>query len=78
MSTAKGILEKYLGAATTEKGLTVLSRDKKKKGTTTGGCYRCRMEGCPGLRVGVRWEDGKITFPCSKGMARTKKGWKII
>ena len=26
----------------------------------------CRMEGCSGKRMRVRWDDGKITFPCTK------------
>jgi hypothetical protein len=74
----QNIIEKYLGVKSTPKGNLVVSRDGKKKGKTTGGCYRCRMDGCPGLRIGVRWEDGKLTFPCSKGMIRNKKGWKIL
>ena len=72
------IIEKYLGAKSTPKGINVLSRDRKKKGKTTGGSYRCRMDGCPGIRVGVRWEDGKLTYPCSKGMLRNRLGWRIL
>lgn len=34
-------------------------------GRLTGGEYPCRMESCRGSRVGVRWPDGKITYPCS-------------
>ena len=62
-----------------EKGVTVYSRDaKKKKGKTTGGGYRCQMSGCMGMRLGVKWEDGKMTFPCTKGMLRRKKSWRIL
>ena len=37
-------------------------------GKPTGGTRYCTLEGCNGLRLGVRWPDGKITFPCLKGM----------
>lgn len=50
------------------KTITVYSRNKKSKGHTTGGEYSCQMEGCKGKRMGVRWNDGKITFPCTEGM----------
>lgn len=46
----------------------VLSRDGALVGRTTGGSHFCRLEGCGGLRISVRWPDGKITYPCSKGM----------
>ena len=46
----------------------VKTRCGKETGTVTGGGYLCRMEGCGGWRVGVRWPNGAITFPCSKGM----------
>lgn len=51
-----------------KKELTILSRDGKQAGVTTGGRYKCRMEGCTGLRLATRWSDGKITFPCTKGL----------
>lgn len=37
-------------------------------GRTTGGSYRCQLICCGGLRIGVRWPDGKMTYPCSKAM----------
>ncbi len=63
-----------------DSGLTVISSDGKDKGMTTGAHYHCSMEGCTGHRVVVRWSDGKITRPCSKGMIfePANKTWKII
>ena len=47
----------------------ILSRDGKHIGTTTGGKSRqCRLESCKGERVGVRWDDDKLTYPCTAGM----------
>ena len=52
----------------------VYSKGKKAVGICTGSIRNCRMEGCTGQRLGVRWEDGKITFPCTKGMKTLKNG----
>lgn len=61
---------------------SVLSRDGKSIGTLTGGERHCQMEGCTGRRLGVRWKNGKLSFPCSKGMDVVKRGknevYKII
>ena len=57
------------------KGTVVYDRAGKIKGRTTGSNRFCRLEGCPGTRIGVRWPDGKITWPCSKGIG-LKKGTK--
>lgn len=59
---------------------TVISRDGTERGKTTGAHYHCSMEGCTGHRVVVRWADGKITRPCSKGMLLDENTdtWKII
>lgn len=27
----------------------------------------CRLEGCGGIRLHVRWDNGKRTYPCSEG-----------
>jgi uncharacterized membrane protein len=51
-----------------KRGSAVVSRDLMYKGKTTGGKYRCQMSGCTGTRIGVRWSDGTMTFPCSKGL----------
>jgi hypothetical protein len=59
----------------------VISRDGKSIGKVTGGERHCQMDGCTGMRIGVRWNDGKLTFPCTKGMSIVKQGgkevWKI-
>ena len=44
----------------------MLSRD----GETTGAIKNlqsrpCRMEGCRGWRIHVKWPDGRSTYPCS-------------
>lgn len=59
------------------KGMIVLSKDGKKKGKLTGGSRHCGMEGCTGKALAVRWEDGKLTYPCTKGMDFGSLGWQI-
>jgi len=56
----------------------VYSRDKKTIGLATGGYRDCTMEGCKHQRVGVRWPDGKLTWPCLGGMTPYKKGERIL
>jgi hypothetical protein len=58
-------------------GEKVLSRDKKHIGFTTGAVRHCALEGCRGLRIVVKWQDGKITYPCSAGMDRKDNVWQI-
>ena len=49
-----------------------------KEGAPTGGAYACQQEGCRGRRISVRWPDGRITRPCTKGMIETQPGvWQI-
>ena len=43
-------------------------------GKTTGTTRRCGTKGCTGIRIGVKWPDGKIKFPCSKDMIFSPKG----
>jgi len=38
------------------------------------GTSLCRLEGCRGTRLHVRWQDGKRTYPCSKGCDLQKDG----
>jgi hypothetical protein len=63
----------------TEKNILVFDRTGRKRGRTTGSSYTCQLSGCTGLRIVVRWSDGKITRPCSKGMLWNNKhnAWKI-
>jgi hypothetical protein len=50
------------------KDKTIVSRDGKHTGTATGSTHYCRLEGCGGVRVSVKWAGGKRTFPCSRGL----------
>jgi hypothetical protein len=60
-------------------GVRVLSRDGKFTGIQTGGSRQCGMESCRGIRIYVKWEDGTITMPCSKGLRwmPRRKAWRI-
>jgi hypothetical protein len=62
------------------KGTPVLSREGTIKGHLTGGSRTCGMHGCTGRNLGVRWEDGKLTLPCTKGMSymNASNTWKIL
>lgn len=56
----------------------VFSRNKKEMGHATGGQRACNLEGCRGVRIAVRWADGKITYPCTDGMTKREDGsWEI-
>ena len=51
------------------KGSLVLARKPDRhRGRTTGGWRLCPSHGCTGIRMGVRWSDGKITWICSKSL----------
>jgi len=52
----------------------VYARNGRSYGRITGGGDLCRLEGCTGVRVSVRWPDGKLTRPCSKGLKQRKDG----
>lgn len=56
---------------------TVVSPDGKQKGTPTGATRRCRLAGCNGLCIAVRWPDGRLTWPCSKGVRMNRRSWRI-
>lgn len=61
------------------KGVKVVSRTGNV-GELTGSQRFCQLEGCRGKRLYVRWKDGKITIPCTKGMTfdETTYTWKIL
>lgn len=66
-----------------EKGVRVGPRggakaSRKLRGVTTGGERYCTLEGCPGRRIAVRWPDGHLTWPCTKGMNRLADGCYLI
>jgi hypothetical protein len=56
-------------APTVEEGQPVHGIHDEHVGTTTGGTRRCSLHGCTGRRVATRWEDGRLTYPCEKGMS---------
>ena len=37
-------------------------------GTVMRGRRRCQLEGCGGTRIMVKWPDGHVRWPCSKGI----------
>ncbi len=46
----------------------VYSQNEKEVGHTTGSRRQCQLSGCLGVGIYVRWADGKLTIPCSKGL----------
>jgi hypothetical protein len=60
------------------KGTLIYSRDAKHRGRLTGSRRLCSLEGCRGERLGARWNNGKITFPCTNGMVFLKRSWRLI
>jgi hypothetical protein len=58
----------------------VVSSCGRYTGRTTGSVHHCQLEGCRGVRVTVKWNTGKVTHPCSKGMVRDEDThtWRII
>jgi len=54
--------------AEVKKGQVVWSRGRVSRGVATGKWHHCRLTGCTGARLAVRWDDGSCTFPCTKGM----------
>ena len=47
----------------------VQSRSGDVTGRVVGHGRPCQLEGCRGWTISVRWPDGHLTRPCSKGMA---------
>lgn len=61
-----------------KKGTKVVSRDGNDEGELTGGQRRCGLAGCTGVRLGVRWSDKRVTFPCSKGLEVREDKLRIV
>lgn len=60
------------------KDTRVLSRDGRIKGRIVGSghtwCGACQRA----CRIGVRWEDGKLTRPCVRAMKQLEDGsWQL-
>jgi hypothetical protein len=48
-----------------EKEIIIISADGTEQGKVINWTsIKCRMEGCRSYCASVRWEDGKITYPC--------------
>lgn len=58
------------------RGTIVLTAGGDTAGILTGGHRPCTLEGCTGLRLGTRWPDGHLTFPCTTGMAFDPDSWE--
>lgn len=52
-----------------EQGISyVLNRDATQVGVVIGSSEYCPLAGCSGIPLSVRWPDGSLTKPCTKGM----------
>ena len=51
---------------------TITDREGTEVGTVISS-KRCTLSGCGAQCLGVRWPDGKLTWPCLKGMKQTGK-----
>ena len=59
-------------------GTKILARKGcRMVGRSTGTFRPCTLEGCSGLRVGVRWRNGRLTWPCTGGMEAWRGGYRI-
>jgi len=78
-STAQVVLDAFgreALVATVRKGQKVVG-PYGAIGTTTGGRRPCKLEGCTGGQIAVRWEDRKLTYCCTAGMTFKNDIWKI-
>ena len=61
------------------RGTKVTSLNGKHLGALTGGSRSCGLASCSGRQLGVRWDNGKLTYCCTKGMDYDPaRGWKIV
>lgn len=61
-----------------ESGDECLSRDATDTGRFTGSNYPCRLAGCTGVRLGVKWSNKSVTWPCSKGLKKLEiSKWQL-
>ena len=58
-------------------GAIIFTRDKKEKGEVVSHTERICHEGCGGTRLGVRWSDKSLTYPCSSGIVGYRKHYRI-
>lgn len=58
--------------------MTVCDRHGTETGRIVGRPSFCRMEGCGGVRLRVRWPDGQLTSVCTEDMFRRADGrWQL-
>lgn len=86
-TAAKAFVARVLGEILGDDGLAWLPKQgtvvrarppDETSGLATGAHHRCRLEGCNGWRISVRWPDGKRTQPCTDGMEELEDGsWRI-
>ena len=58
---------------------TVYPRNKSGRPGKAIGSRKCQLEGCTGVRIVVKWPDGKRTHPCTKGMRELSNGvWILV
>lgn len=60
------------------RGTTVIAADGETRGHLTGGSRDCDLESCGGKRLATRWDNGKLTYPCTKGMEWQDNAWRIL
>ena len=64
------------------KGTEIWSRDGGSKGVATGAQWKCRLDGCRGQRITVKWMDVTsrpvISHPCSEGITVKDGKWVIM
>ena len=47
----------------------VLNHEETEVGVVVGSGGHCQLAGCNGVKLYVRWPDGELTKPCTKGMS---------
>ena len=60
-------------------GRTIVYSSTGEVGHTTGSEHKCRARECTGIRLAVRWDDGAMSYPCTKGMEydESNSTWRI-
>lgn len=59
-----------------KRGVSVLDRGGHTIGVMTGGNRQC-IAGCKGVKFGVRWPDGKLTWVCTTDVIETTDGVRL-
>lgn len=76
--TASCIASPWQEPRPVSRGAIVYAAGGRGRGKATGSFHRCRLEGCRGVRIAVRWPGGRLTYPCTAGMEVRRDGrWQI-